>query len=540
MGHIKPRLSRGGRAICFAASVAARRAGAAPAAFFVLAVLGVVGCVLTPGGTRLANYPPPPGKTKFLSATDCKTCHPAEYREWRSSMHAYAQTSPVFVAFNAFVAQSTGGTSGTFCVRCHTEIGISQGEGSLIPNNERSAIAMQSNGCINCHAMNTRDGQASSLFRVPIPGDPEPVIYGPFYGHDEKAPGIAPDSPMRLIKAPHKTMYRGYIKNSRLCGACHDVLLPDGTRLEEAFSEWRNSPYARKGITCQNCHMSPEPGKPLAFKVAPIVDTDLFPDAPPRPRTSHTFTGPDYSLVQAFAQSDLGLDDKAFAQHTALLEQQRVTLFKNAATMAVGNPASVGAGQTMHVTVAVTNTGAGHNFPTGFTAERQLWLEVIVTDASGAELFKSGDLDRFGDLRDGDSGPVDDGTAPYDWALFNLEAQFIVHNFRGVESENVTTTNRQLSPVPFEDPASLAAPLMGAPTPVGRIFKRGIPPLQTKTARYRISVPQGVSGPLKLSVRLRYRNLPPHLMRDLSLPELRSKLRIIDVQTYQAQIALSR
>ena len=33
-----------------------------------------------------------------------------------------------------------------------------------------------------------------------------------------------------------------------------------GVRLEEAFSEWHNSPSAADGVTCQHCHMGEELG----------------------------------------------------------------------------------------------------------------------------------------------------------------------------------------------------------------------------------------------------------------------------------------
>ncbi|MFZ9888211.1 MAG: hypothetical protein ACO3JL_11985 [Myxococcota bacterium] len=42
----------------------------------------------------------------------------------------------------------------------------------------------------------------------------------------------------------------------------------------------------------------------------------------------------------------------------------------------------------------------GHAFPSGATAERQLWLEVKVFDDDERLVFESGTLDALGDLRD--------------------------------------------------------------------------------------------------------------------------------------------
>lgn len=460
------------------------------------------------------------------------------YKEWRTSMHAYAQNSPVFVAFSNFVIRGSGGTLGVFCVRCHTPIGISAGESPIRPNEQRAEVSLDSVGCISCHAVETRDGQASGFFRVPIPGDPEPTIYGPYYGPDE--PGAPDDPAERLIQAPHKSRRSDYLTSARFCGSCHDVFLTDGLRLEEAFVEWRNSPYARKGILCQDCHMGPIPGKPFARTdrpKEPIVDPDLFPDAPKRYRTNHKFTGPDHSLLLAFGKQDLRLDDAEFKAHEAALEEDRKTLFRNAATIKVTHPDQITPGSRLRVRVAVTNSGTGHNLPTGFAAERQVWLEVMLRDATGKQLYASGDLDKFGDLRDRHSEEVKKGTVPLDRDLLNLQAQFIVRGFRGTDTENISTTNRLLDPVPFLTPAPTPSLVLGFPPPA-RVFKRGIPPLATRPATYKIAVPDNVQGPLTLSVRLRFRHLPPHLLRDLKIGHLRPKLRIIDMQEYERRVAV--
>jgi hypothetical protein len=51
-----------------------------------------------------------------------------------------------------------------------------------------------------------------------------------------------------------------------------------------------------------------------------------------------------------------------------------------------------------------------------------------------------------------------------------------------------------------------------------------------------VRLPDDVSGPVRLSVRLRYRNFPAHLLRDLGVPELVAKLRIADLHDYQTDV----
>ena len=68
-----------------------------------------------------------------------------------------------------------------------------------------------------------------------------------------------------------------------------------------------------------------------------------------------------------------------------------------------------------------------------------------------------------------------------------------------------------------------------------RVFKNGIPPHATKGATYRVRIPESTPGPIALSVRLRYRNFPPHLLKEIGIPEYRAKLRIVDMQSYETK-----
>ncbi len=530
IGHRSPLSAR---AVWLSTSVVALSLG-------TLALAG--GCGTSPGGTRLSDRPftpTPDHKTQYLAASECQDCHPKQYQEWRTSMHSYAMHSPAVIAFIDFILKQSGGTQGSFCTRCHTPIGISEGEGPLRANATRSPEALDSVSCTVCHAAYTWDGQASAVFHVPVAGDPDPTLHGPYYGPDEPSP----DPATRIIaRVPHKARRSTHITEGRFCGRCHDVFLPDGARLEEAFIEWKNSPYARRGIHCQDCHMSPVPGKYVPREQWPleaIVDDDVFPEAPKRRRSSHKFTGPDYSLIANFGKADLQLEDDDFKALQAQLEEDRKTLLRNAATMRVDHARQIAAGERLRVRVDVTNSGAGHNLPTGFASERQVWLEVIVRDAAGKMLYVSGDLDRFGDLRDENSEEVRKGVLPKDGDLFNAQARFVLKDFRGTEVEAISPTNRLLDPVPFVVPAPWPASILGV-SPGARIFKNGIPALATKSATYRIRIPDGTAGPLALSVRLRYRNFPPHLFREIGVPDLRAKLRIVDMHAYETPIAVVR
>ena len=74
------------------------------------------------------------------------------------------------------------------------------------------------------------------------------------------------------------------------------MTLLNGFRLEEAFSEYRMSPAAAKGTTCQDCHMGKVQGIPSGYEHGPAAVIGGK-ETEPRKLTSHLFAGPDYSVI---------------------------------------------------------------------------------------------------------------------------------------------------------------------------------------------------------------------------------------------------
>ena len=135
--------------------------------------------------------------------------------------------------------------------------------------------------------------------------------------------------------------------------------------------------------------------------------------------------------------------------------------------------------------VDVKNGTDGHNVPTGFDAERLVWLQVVVTDESGKVVFESGDLDPNGDVRDTHSLYVHDGLLPLDTQLFSLQSKFITRMTRGGEREQVLAVNYSPDPLPFVRPFTRSLMLTGQPAGA-RKHRQTIPPLATRTANYSI------------------------------------------------------
>src|SRR5262249_32000505 len=79
----------------------------------------------------------------YPTAAQCGECHKQIYEEWSSSQHAYASISPMFHAFEQKFQELTQGTVGTFCVRCHQQVGTQLGENRETPLWARSQISRE-------------------------------------------------------------------------------------------------------------------------------------------------------------------------------------------------------------------------------------------------------------------------------------------------------------------------------------------------------------------------------------------------------------
>jgi len=124
-----------------------------------------------------------------------------------------------------------------------------------------------------------------------------------------------------------------------------------GTPIYESYEEWLDSPYAEAGVTCQDCHMSPNGD---AYFALPGVGGLAH---PPETIPSH---------LQPGATS--------------------VALLRDTVSMTVSAQQVVGR---LRVMVTITNTGAGHHAPTDHPG-RHILLVITATDALSQPLAYRG------------------------------------------------------------------------------------------------------------------------------------------------------
>jgi nitrate/TMAO reductase-like tetraheme cytochrome c subunit len=506
----------------------------------------------------------------YVSAQVCKNCHPRHFEDWRISSHSYGQISPIFIEFAKIINQKTSGTIGTFCTRCHSPIGMILKEPSGTPLHLQRKISLEGVTCSVCHRIPKNHGRSRGELVIEK-GPLEDTFYGPF----DK---IKPIPLGRDKKKTHEAMKLPFIQKAEFCGQCHDVTAPDGFRLEDLFTEYKNSPAAREGTTCQDCHMGTVQGEKSPRAIGPIavVKGKEFKD---RTLSDHSFAGPDYSVVPitqfpirpnewpelmndpnfydwiAKVRVKLKdgkklnrLDQRKFKKFQKLIQKseellatatrKRHELLRNATTLAVSVPKFVEKGSAIPIEVTVFNKVSGHGFPAGFSAERQAWLEVTVKNEAGEIIYQSGDLDSNGDLRDNKSMDVLTGKADYDHDLFNLQTKFKIKTIAGTERTDHFPIPRDIDNFAFIRPSAFLSQSYNNPSS-SRQQKNNLLPLQSRTAKYKTEA-QGDSSYFDISVKFNFRHFAPIVLKQLEAQEFISKLEIVELDSFEARVIVEQ
>ena len=178
--------------------------------------------------------PPPAGFSEpdaSLEPAVCGSCHPKQYDEWRTSLHA-AAFSPGF-AGQLVEGPLAHPSEVRACQSCHAPLAEQQPyDSGLAPNPDlQPTLRAQGLVCASCHVRrHTRFGPPR---RPEAPTVPEPVPHAGFETRIE-------------------------FQESRFCVPCHQFVDDPGVNgkpIENTYTEWQNSPQAAEGRTCQSCHM---------------------------------------------------------------------------------------------------------------------------------------------------------------------------------------------------------------------------------------------------------------------------------------------
>ncbi len=447
---------------------------------------------------------------------------------------------------------------------------MNQGESTQISNLERHPTSREGITCVVCHRVENIYNKASGRIAL-VEGDLLQPVYGPS-GNAELSRVLKNPEKYRVVteadkagrKIHTKAVKFAAISSSTFCGTCHDVTLLNGFRLEEAFSEYRASPAAGRGVTCQDCHMGKVQGIAAGYDVGPAAVVGGVPTKS-RKLTNHIMAGPDYSLVHPgifphngeaqqlatiaewlkfdvaagwgtdkfednipagykFPSPWDSVDARFDARQILNVQFKRLAFVRTKRLEVLRNGYAIGDLVTqksdrggINFKVQVKNITDGHNVPTGFAPERLVWLRIIVKDRDGKIVFKSGDTDPNDDVRDNESAYVHAGLMPLDKQLFNLQSRFLVRSVRGGERERTVVIPFSTTALPFIRPTTSSRILAGEPTVV-RTHRKSIEALGHRWAKYRIDGAKLTgAGPYEASVELLSQMFPINLVSTIQV-----------------------
>jgi hypothetical protein len=310
--------------------------------------LWVFGCSTADGGSK-----------SLLTAVDqasdpeaCAGCHPKHYQQWASSMHAYASDDPLFLAMNRRGQRE--GQIGNFCVKCHAPMAVLTQATSDGLNLEKLPQKLKGVTCYFCHNVTAVQGTHDNPLQL---------------AQDNVMRGELTDP---LNNSFHSSSYstfldRDQLDSATLCGSCHDIVNTRGAHLERTFQEWQGSVFSQPqiGTTCGQCHMD------QSTALEPVA---ALAGSPSRHFHSHRFPAIDLPLTPRSDADALATETQAFLD-TSLQSALCVR----------------GTGSAAQIRVVLDNVAAGHDFPSGATQDRRVWLEVIAY-SNGAVIYQSGSV----------------------------------------------------------------------------------------------------------------------------------------------------
>jgi hypothetical protein len=307
------------------------------------------------------NLPARMSLAELQNPETCKGCHPKQYAEWASSMHAYAATDPVFIAMNKKGQRETQGELKDFCVKCHAPMAVRSGLTTDGLNLAELPKPMQGVTCYFCH---NATGTGSEHFNANVTLADDDIMRGSI--RDAVNPGVH--------GVAYSESHDGRsMKASLLCGSCHDVVNDKGVHIERTLDEYKNSIHSIErsgksgGDSCQGCHMP-------WMETGPVAEVQaLGLQVPARDRHDHRWPAVDVALTDF-------PDREAHRKATeCALSQDGAYIFE------VINDGQGG------FSVSIETT-AGHAQPSGVAQDRRLWLEVVAYDGQDNVLWSSGKI----------------------------------------------------------------------------------------------------------------------------------------------------
>jgi len=467
----------------------------------------------------------------FAASGDCEQCHGYDVNgiasvagkgqdvnvvdDWKTSMMAMSAKDPFWrakVSHEVLVNPQHQEEIENKCTSCHASLGhfaaFHNGADHYgIEELVEDPWGLDGVSCLSCHQ------QDSVGLGVNHSGDlhfdTAKVAYGPY-----ESPLTSP----MVMETGYWPEYSNHISDAGICAGCHTLITEtidlDGnfigsTFVEQAtYHEWLNSTYDDQDISCQDCHM-PNLGNQPIFLIAGLNT------APRQDFSLHEFAGANTFMLELMkenkdtlqlAGSDADFNQSISATFDALQNQSA-----NLSLSSVSRD-----DQEAVFDVTVSNL-VGHKFPSGYPA-RRLFLQFVVTDDQGEEIFSSGETGENFILLD------EEGVEPHYEVIDNQDQVQIYEMAMGDVNGDFTTVldrgyvhlkDNRLLPIGFsynDDVIDTVLVHGNAATDGDYVGKGAMAGLDNIT--YRIPL-EGYSGELSVTLRAFYQSIPHKWLEEI-------------------------
>jgi hypothetical protein len=406
---------------------------------------------------------------EFESASKCGSCHPGIYRQWKQSMMSQAYTHhwdeieyfDLAVPHAAAKPELKDAVDG--CNGCHSPLAFMGGKQFPPPRPEEKSMANESVSCEVCHLIQSAQTDPPFNFSYFI------------------KPGVTKYSLRNSgMESPaHKIETNEFLRTTEFCGNCHNEKNPFDVWVKSTQLEWKEGPYAKEGVRCQDCHM-PAGGPFLnALMAKPYNDARL-----------HLFHGAhDPGKVRGTIELRI---------HPDVLEAEP--------------------GETIKLTVALFNQKTGHKFPTGSVEDRIAWLHVEATDSKGKVYHLDVDKKGF----EGEEYTISGDYLAY----VDMGVPLGLPDFKGVQRDGIPTGNR-IFRMPYFDPEGHMTIMQWNTAKLGVDYRIG--PRETKVENFTFKLPYTVApGELTVKAVLNYQLLVKPVADLLKVPADESEIKLVN------------
>lgn len=405
----------------------------------------------------------------FETAKKCRSCHPGIYEQWSQAMMSQAYTHhwdeieyfDLAVRHAEAKPELKGPVDG--CNGCHAPLAFMGGKQFPPPRPSENSIANESVSCEVCHLI--QSSQTDPPFNFSYLIRPGMTKYA------ARTPAV--ESPA------HKILTSDYYRTTEFCGNCHNEKSPYDVWVKSTQLEWKEGPYAREGVRCQDCHM-PRGGPYLnALMTKPYDDARL-----------HLFHGGhDPGKVRGTIELRIEPDIRE------------------------AEP-----GENIVFTVALFNQKTGHKFPTGSAEDRILWLQVEATDAKGQTYHLNVDRKGF----EGEEYTISGDYLAYQ----DMGVPLGKPDFKGVQRDGIPSGNR-IFRMPYFDPEGRMTIMQWNTKSLGVDYRLG--PRETKTERFTFRIPYNAApGDMTVRAVLNYQLLVKPVADLLNVPADESEIKVVN------------